>query len=123
MEFYKEPLEVRKKMSATIMEKYTDRLPIIVTPGTKKDPQINKSKFLVPNDITIGKLLIEIRKHITTIDQHHAIFLFCKTPSGSEIMCNSASLITNIYSKYRHDDGFLYFLFTKENTFGHSPLM
>lgn len=117
MNFKDEPLEVRKKISAKILAEYPDRVPIIVTPNTPKDPQISKHKFLGPVDITMGKFLTELRRHIS-IDSVHAIFLFCKTPAGSEIMCNSATLMSIIYSKYVHEDGFLYFVYTKENTFG-----
>lgn len=118
MNFKNEPLEVRRKISAEITSKYPGRLPTIVVPATKNDPQINKHKFLVPDDIPMGKFLAELRKHIAKIDQHQAIFLFCKTPAGNEIMCNSASNMSVIYSKYAHEDGFLYFVYTKESTFG-----
>ena len=64
---------VRKK----IIQKYDERIPIIVY----KDPkctnlqEINKNKFLAPDDLTLGQFLVVIRKRIELTDAE-ALFVF-----------------------------------------------
>lgn len=111
------PFEDRLNISNTIRAKYPDRVPIIVSPSNSKMPPIVKQQFLSPADIPMGRFLSELRKHIT-LRPEQAIFLFCKTPDGKEIMCNSASIMSQVYYKYVHQDGFLYFVYATESTFG-----
>lgn len=75
-------------------------------------PEIDKKKYLVPNDITVGKFVFEIRKHMTLAPEK-AIFLFVNNtlpPTGE--------LVATIYEKHKDEDGFLYFTYSGENTFG-----
>jgi len=50
---------------------------VIVEKAPKSDaPDIDKKKFLVPQNITIGTFVYEIRKHMTKLQPEKAIFLF-----------------------------------------------
>ena len=55
----------RLQQSSKIMVKYPDRLPIICSkhPDSKIQP-IDKEKYLVPSDLTIGQFIFVIRKRI-----------------------------------------------------------
>lgn len=59
---------------------------MIVEKAPKTDaPDIDKKKYLVPNDITVGKFVFEIRKHMT-LPPEKAIFLFVNNtlpPTGN----------------------------------------
>jgi GABA(A) receptor-associated protein len=59
---------------------------VIVEKAAKTDaPEIDKKKYLVPNDITVGKFVFEIRKHMT-LPPEKAIFLFVNNtlpPTGN----------------------------------------
>ena len=74
---------------------------------------IDKHKFLVPADLTIGQFIHVIRKRIKATPEK-AIFIFV----AKRILPSTASLISTIYEQYADDDGFLYILYSGENTFG-----
>jgi len=107
------PLEKRKEVADRIRSKYPDRIPVIVEKAAKSDaPDIEKKKYLVPSDITVGKFVYEIRKHMK-LSPEKAIFLFVNNtlpPTGA--------LVASIYERYKDEDGFLYFTYSGENTFG-----
>ena len=108
--------EERIEEANKILKKYEDRIPIIVEKynGSRSDlPTIDKNKFLVPSDITMGAFTYIIRKRIR-LEPHQAIFLFV---SNSTIP-SSSSLISEIYKTYQDKDKFLYLQYTGENTFG-----
>ena len=59
-------LKHRQDESSRIKNKYPDRVPVIVE---KKDenpdiPDIDKKKFLVPTDLTVGQFIYVVRKRI-----------------------------------------------------------
>ena len=75
-EFKKLPLEKRREESARILAKYPDRIPVIVEKnGGSSVPDIDKCKFLVPTDLTIGQFVYVVRKRIR-LEPEKAIFLF-----------------------------------------------
>jgi len=99
--------------SSKILEKYPDRVPIIVEKGLKsKIKDIDKNKFLVPADMSFGQFMFIIRKRIK-LDSTEALFIFV-----NNILCNNAQIINEIYNLYKDKDGFLYITYTSENTFG-----
>lgn len=108
--------EERMAEAKRIIDKYPDRIPVIVEKSEKceKDiPEIDKSKYLVPNDLTIGQFLYVIRKRIK-LPPTKALFLF--TDKG--IIPPSSSTINNIYQSYKGPDAFLMLEYCGENTFG-----
>lgn len=99
-----------------IIAKYPDRIPIIcekLTDMKNNDiPNIDKSKYLVPLDLTISQFLYVIRKRIK-LPAEKAIFLFV----GRTIPASSV-FISEIYSHHKDADGFLYITYSGENVFG-----
>ena len=71
-------------------------------------------KIAVPNDITTGQFTYIIRKRIE-LEHEKAIFLFA---GDDYTIPPSSSLISEIYNNYKDEDGFLYFTYSGENTFG-----
>ncbi len=101
--------EESKRMRA----KYTDRIPIIVAKAKNSDlPDIDKHKFLAPNDLTIGQFIHVIRKRIK-LPPEKAIFIFI----NNVLPPISGSLIS-IYNEMKNDDGFLYIVYNGETVFG-----
>ena len=103
----------RKQVAQRIVQKYPDRVPVIVESSKSSNPTIDKAKFLVPMDITVGKFICEIRKHIREINPQHAIFLFM-----NGVLPPTAALMSQMYEKHKDLDGFLYFVYALENSFG-----
>jgi len=107
------PFDKRKEVADRIKSKYPDRIPVIVEKAPKSDaPDIDKKKYLVPSDITVGKFVYEIRKHMK-LSSEKAIFLFV-----NNTLPPTAALVSTIYERYKDEDGFLYITYSGENTFG-----
>ncbi len=87
---------------------------MIVEKAAKSDvPDIDKKKYLVPSDITVGKFVYEIRKHMK-LSPEKAIFLFV----GNGVLPPTAALMSQIYDRFKDEDGFLYIVYSGENSFG-----
>ena len=76
-------------------------------------PDIDKKKYLVPADITVGKFVYEIRKHMK-LSPEKAIFLFV----GNGVLPPTAALVSWLYERFVDEDGFLYITYSGENSFG-----
>ncbi|KAJ8302792.1 hypothetical protein KUTeg_019188 [Tegillarca granosa] len=106
--------EQRKAESTKIKDKYPERIPVIV----EKDPKsqihdIDKRKFLVPNDISVAQFMWIIRKRIQ-LPSEKAIFLFV-----GKVLPQSSASMGQVYEEHKDEDGFLYIAYSGENTFGH----
>lgn len=110
----KKTLRERTIESINILNKYPGRIPIICERQGTNIPPIDRSKYLVPSDLTMGQFLYVIRKRLS-LDPSLGLFLFI----GNEgLLINSAKLILECYNEYKDDDGFLYLKYSGENTFG-----
>ena len=99
--------------SSKILEKYPDRIPIIIEKDKKcKLKNIDKNKYLVPKDMTMGQFIYVIRKRIK-LNPTEALFVFT-----NNILCNNTLLLSEMYNTYKDKDGFLYITYSGENTFG-----
>jgi GABA(A) receptor-associated protein len=109
-------LEKRKNESKYILEKYPDKVPLIIEKSTHKNaeniPDIKKKKFLVPNDLQLSQLIYIVRKRIN-IESHLGIFFFINNE-----LYPVSSLISTIYEEKKDEDGFLYMTYSGESTFG-----
>ena len=108
------PFDKRKSESEKIMNKYPNKIPIIVERhrSCKTIKDIDKKKYLVPDDLTWGQFVYVIRRRLK-ITQEQAIFLFC-----NNVLPPTAILIKTLYDENKDDDGFLYCAYSGENTFG-----
>ena len=99
---------------------------------------IDKKKYLVPADLTVGQFVYVIRKRIK-LSPEKAIFIFV-----DEVLPPTAALMSSIYEEHKDEDGyvarpllriaavlvsppanwfsdsFLYITYSGENTFGES---
>ncbi|KAF2223204.1 autophagy protein Atg8 ubiquitin like-domain-containing protein [Elsinoe ampelina] len=107
------PFEKRKAEAERIRQKYTDRIPVICEKVEKSDiATIDKKKYLVPADLTVGQFVYVIRKRIK-LSPEKAIFIFV-----DEVLPPTAALMSSIYEEHKDEDGFLYITYSGENTFG-----
>jgi GABA(A) receptor-associated protein len=101
--------------SSRIMFIYPDRLPIICERSISAPsdcPDIDKKKYLIPNDLTVGQFIYVIRQRLQ-LHPEKAIFLLI-----NGIIPTTSQHMNAIYNLYKDDDGFLYISYTFENTFG-----
>jgi GABA(A) receptor-associated protein len=107
--------EKRKAEALRIREKYSDRVPVIVEKSEKSDiPNIDKKKYLVPADLTVGQFVYVIRKRIQ-LSAEKAIFIFV-----DNVLPPTGAMMSTIYDENKEEDGFLYVTYSGENTFGSS---
>ena len=106
-------LEHRQREAKRLMDKYSDRVPVIVERFDKSKIQdIDKHKFLVPSDQTVGQMVYVIRRRIK-LSPEKAIFVFV-----NNVLPPTAALISEIYQTHKNEDGFLYITYAGENVFG-----
>ncbi|GLJ14049.1 hypothetical protein SUGI_0224710 [Cryptomeria japonica] len=111
-------LEKRKAEAARIRDKYPDRIPVIVEKAERSDiPNIDKKKYLVPADLTVGQFVYVIRKRIK-LSAEKAIFIFV-----NDVLPPTAAIMSSIYDEHKDEDGFLYVTYSGENTFGNEDLI
>lgn len=103
-------IEQRKYEAEKIRTKYPDRIPVVVerVPNSLI-PEIDKRKFLVPNDISVAQFMWIIRKRIQ-LPSEKAIFLFV-----NKTIPQSSSTMGQIYNNFKDDDGFLYISYSGKN--------
>lgn len=104
----------RLKKSQLILEKYPDRVPLIIQPSkTDRDAYpIDKSKYITPRDLTLLQLQQIIRKRIH-FPAEKAMFIFINNK-----IYPITSVIGPVYDTNKDTDGFLYITYCQESTFG-----
>lgn len=71
---------------------------------------IDKKKYLVPADLTVGQFVYVIRKRIK-LSPEKAIFIFV-----DEVLPPTAALMSSIYEEHKDEDGFLYITYVFTST-------
>ncbi len=109
------PFEKRAAEAARIREKYPDRIPVICEKEPRSDiAPVDKRKYLIPIDLTVGQFVYVIRKRIS-IPPEKAIFIFV-----NNTLPPTAALMSTVYEQHKDEDGFMYMMYSGENTFGRS---
>jgi len=98
--------------SKRILEKYPDKIPLIIEKAKECEYDIEKNKYLVPKNIKMQQLIFIIRKRIK-IKNAEAIFVHI-----NNTLPPSNNFINEIYDNNKDEDGFLYITYSTENTFG-----
>lgn len=107
------PFDKRKNEAERILAKYPDRIPVICERAEKSDiPDIDKKKYLVPCDLTVGQFVYVIRRRIK-LSPEKAIFIFV-----NNVLPPTAALMSSVYEEHKSDDNFLYVTYSGENSFG-----
>ena len=108
---------VRKQNCDKIKQQFPDKIPIIC----EKDPKseinnIDKTKYLVPNDLTVAQFSFMIRKRLQ-LPENEAFFLLAK---GKYTLTGDMNLI-DVYKKYSDsEDGFLYIAYASKVIWGNN---
>ncbi len=92
-----------------LKSKYPDKIPVIV-----KGINIDKKKYLVPNDFTISQFVYIIRKQLELKPEQG---LYCMIKYGGDKGCSIIPKHSDLVSQYEKGD-YLHIYFVLENTFG-----
>ena len=98
--------------STTITEKYPERVPIICERICKNVPELDRTKYLCPRDLSFANFMYVIRKRMK-LEPEKALYLFV-----NDKMIPCSKVLGEIYEKEKNADGFLYIRYGGETTFG-----
>ena len=112
--FKNKPLNERKQEVENMMTKFPGKVPIILEKyASSQTVVMDKEKYLVPGDITVGEILYMFRKRIK-LESTEALFVFFNNDMPATTMT-----LQQVYNKYKNkQDGMLYATYGGENTFG-----
>ena len=95
-----------------IIRRHPDRVPVKVL--VKDDLELERTKYLVPKEMSCSQFLAHVRKSMkTNLKKHEAIFIFVEN-----VLPPISKAIGEVYQEYANEDGMLYITLAKENTFG-----
>jgi hypothetical protein len=117
-------LDERTRQAGRALERYPDKTPVIIETGelrkrlfrrsSQKLPQLDKSKFLVPHEMTLAQFSCLIRQRFSEIvTPEMAIFVLI-----NNTLPKNTAMMRELWDESREKDGFLYVTFVPENTFG-----
>lgn len=101
------------KQYEKVMEAHPNKVPVILEKASGSTvPDIDKNKYLLPRDFTVANFLDVIRKR-TNLNKEQALFVYV---DGTVPASNA--MFGTIYEGHKDKDGFLYVVYTGENSFG-----
>jgi len=109
----KHTLEERICESTKIGLRHPFKVPVIIEPHRNEPTLLDKFKYLVPQEFTMGQFQVILRKR-TKLDPKQALFVFV----NGEQMVPMTILMEVLYLERKDPDGFLYITYSQENTFG-----
>ena len=106
------PYEKRVAESDRIICKYPERVPIICQRINNEVPEIDRSKYLCPRDLSMANFMLVIRKRLQ-LSPEKGLYLFV---ANKIVPCTQ--LLGTVYEQKKDEDGFLYINYAGESTFG-----
>ena len=98
--------------------KHPDKIPIIVEKAkTSTLPDIDKCKFLIPADVTVGQFQAILRNRIS-LKPDEAIFMFTDDMTLPVAAMTMGELYKQHHATVNGQGEFSYFLICNESTFG-----
>jgi GABA(A) receptor-associated protein len=98
-----------------VREKYPNRVPCIVRRAQREYRlgEIDKSKYLVPCDLTFGQFMFVLRQRLQ-VKPFESLFAFV----NNHTLVAESSLMSQIDKQHKDTDGFLHIFYATENSFG-----
>jgi GABA(A) receptor-associated protein len=112
------PLEKRIEEARKVLQKYPERVPVIVERAKNavdKIPRIDKKKYMVPADMTFGQFTHVVR-HRLKLTPEQALFCFV-----NNIQPTTTTTLGQIFNEHKDAGGFLQIVYACESTFGSGP--
>jgi GABA(A) receptor-associated protein len=109
----------RIQHSSRILFHNPERRPILVfrAPDETLLPALEKYKYLVPVDITVGQFIWSLKKDYLNVDPQTAIY-WTVGDGLHAVVPNHSETILALYRRCKDLDGFLYVNYKSESVFG-----
>ena len=99
--------------SSTLPEKFKNRVPVVLNKGKGVLIELEKGKFLINKDTTLGQFAMMLRRK-NKLTPTEAIYIFC-----NNVLPQSNATMMDLWTQHHDkDDDILYLTCAKENTFG-----
>uniref|UniRef100_A0A8B9H0N6 Zgc:92606 n=1 Tax=Astyanax mexicanus TaxID=7994 RepID=A0A8B9H0N6_ASTMX len=85
---------------------------IVERASRSRAPELDKKKYLVPSDLTVGQLCFLIRQRVS-MRPEEALFFFVKNS-----LPPSSSPLSVVYEEHHEEDLFLYMTYSNESVYG-----
>ncbi|XP_035207933.1 microtubule-associated proteins 1A/1B light chain 3C-like, partial [Stegodyphus dumicola] len=110
-------LATRKEEVENIRTKFPTKIPVIVEryPKESQLPLLDKTKFLVPQELTVSQFLTIIRNRMH-LGQNQAFYLLMNNRS----IASMSKTLAEVYLESKDEDGFLYVTYASQEMFGTS---
>ena len=107
-------LEERTEECRRVTEHHLSRVPVIVERGPSSSLRLlERSKFLCPGQFKGHQLIVYVRNQLA-LPKETALFLWI----NGKTMVQPDSLLSVTYDRHKDEDGFLYVLYTDQETMG-----
>ncbi|XP_029468731.1 microtubule-associated proteins 1A/1B light chain 3C-like [Rhinatrema bivittatum] len=108
-------LAMRKDEVTAMRKKFPRKLPVIVEryPKEKVLPGLEKTKFLVPQELTLGQFAAVIRNRMPISPSQAVYFLV-----NNQSLVSMSLSMAEVHAENRDEDGFLYITYASQEAFG-----
>uniref|UniRef100_A0A0N8EUL3 Microtubule-associated proteins 1A/1B light chain 3C n=2 Tax=Heterocephalus glaber TaxID=10181 RepID=A0A0N8EUL3_HETGA len=108
-------LATRQEEVAGIQAKFPNKIPMILerNPHEQSLPLLDKTKFLVPQELTVSQLLDVIRSRMA-LRATEAFYLLV----NNKTLVSTSVTMAEVYRDYKDEDGFVYVTYASQETFG-----
>ncbi|XP_054840837.1 microtubule-associated proteins 1A/1B light chain 3C [Eublepharis macularius] len=116
------PFKQRKSLASRMEEvigirgKFPTKIPVIVEryQGERFLPLLDKTKFLVPQELTMTQFISIIRSRMG-LSSTQAFYLLVNNKS----LASMSLTLAEIYQDYKDEDGFIYMTYASQEMFGY----
>jgi GABA(A) receptor-associated protein len=107
--------EERVQQANRFLSRFPNSVPVVSIKDAKSSlpVKIHNQLFLVPKTLIASEFTVLIRKKIS-LPKTQAMMLFI----NSKVLITAEVAISELYEKYRSEDGFLYILCTDHESYG-----
>lgn len=101
---------------AAVRSKFPSKLPVILEryPKEKVLPALDRTKFLVPQELTMGQFVTIIRNRMA-LSSTQSFYLLV---DGSRSLVSMSLTMAEVYTLNQDEDGFLYMTYASQEMFG-----